>query len=143
MSLNKWNILNENFVYETIENRFTILDEKLSIYLENNSEENLHDVRISLRRLRYTLEVFSSFFEKSWYESFYKKVSKLQNITGKARDLDVIKEYLIRKELPQDDRIEEDKEKLENKAIKKLYEFIDSKSYKKFKKFISNKKENL
>jgi len=144
MSLNKWNIPDEKFIFESISNRFNMMDESIISYLkEDTTEENLHKVRINLRRLRYTLEVFSSFFkDDEWYEIFYKNVSKLQDITGRARDLDVIKEYLSNKNLPQEESIENDKNRLKNKAIKKLEDFINTKNYIKFKKFFGTKKED-
>jgi CHAD domain-containing protein len=40
-------------------------------YFENNTVENLHDVRISLRRIRYPMELFLVCFEKKLFLRFY------------------------------------------------------------------------
>lgn len=65
---------------------------KISIkrFLEDYSEENLHEIRITLRRLRYNMEVFSSCFEKKKYLIFYNIIENLQDLTGRKRDLDVL-----------------------------------------------------
>ncbi|HEY9189012.1 MAG TPA: CHAD domain-containing protein [Bacteroidota bacterium] len=59
-------------------------------YLKSHDVEDLHQLRISIRRLRYPLEIFINFFPKKLFWDFYNKINKLQDSTGHGRDLDVM-----------------------------------------------------
>jgi len=59
-------------------------------YLRSHDVEDLHQLRISIRRLRYPLEIFINFFPKKLFWNFYNKINKLQDSTGHGRDLDVM-----------------------------------------------------
>ena len=63
-------------------------------YLVTDSVEQLHKVRISLRRLRYSMELFISCFDKKKFMILYKKVEALQDLSGKVRDYDVMKDSM-------------------------------------------------
>ncbi len=67
---------------------------KINLFLSNDSVENLHDVRIAIRRVRYILEVFYLCFEQADLLNLYKSLKDLQDLIGEARDLDVIMEKL-------------------------------------------------
>jgi len=139
MSLIKWQISKKNFMENSLMSRFNHLDKDINLYLKKNTEKHLHKVRIDLRRLRFTLEVFSIYFKKEiCYYKFYNVISKLQNTTGGARDLDVMKEYCNKNNINID--VEKDKVKLNLKAKEKLIKFIKSKCYNKFEKLIAQKK---
>jgi CHAD domain-containing protein len=139
MKLDKWHVNESNFTHDSIMDRFYFLDNSIQKYFEDNSVENLHKVRIYLRRLRFTMEVFSVYFkENENYKNFYKKVSKLQDTTGKARDLDVIQEYAVQKGID-DSIVKEDKEVLYSEVRGKIEKFFNSKSYEKFKKITDYK----
>ncbi len=71
-------------------NRCGSLKKSIKLFLGENSEENLHSVRISIRRLRYNMEIFSSCFENKKFLVLYNMVEHLQDLTGKKRDLDVL-----------------------------------------------------
>lgn len=78
-----------------------IIDKKLkdllniiNIYRENPSEMILHDLRISVRRLRYILEIFYSCFNLESFFLFYSSLENLQDVIGEVRDLDVMIEKL-------------------------------------------------
>lgn len=75
--------------------RIATLLESIKIYFEISSEENLHQVRISLRRVRYNLELFYSCFDERIFIKFYKRIVKLQDLTGEVRDIDIMKENLL------------------------------------------------
>ncbi len=77
----------------------TILNDRIDTFLEtviryfeDSSVENLHDIRISLRRIRYSMELFLICFEKKLFLKFYNKIEKLQDLSGSVRDLDVLLE---------------------------------------------------
>ncbi len=63
-------------------------------YLKEESIENLHDLRIAIRRLRYSIELFYDCFPEKTYNDFYRFLEMLQDKLGEARDLDVMSEKL-------------------------------------------------
>lgn len=75
--------------------RLTTLLDSIKIYFDEPSEENLHQVRISLRRVRYNLELFYSCFDERIFDKFYKGIVKLQDLTGDVRDIDIMKRNLL------------------------------------------------
>jgi CHAD domain-containing protein len=67
-------------------------------YFEDLSVENLHDVRIALRRVRYSMELFVVCYDKKIFIKFYNKVQLLQDLSGNVRDVDISLEninYLV------------------------------------------------
>lgn len=82
---------------KSLSSRISTLLESIKIYFELPSPENLHQVRISLRRVRYNLELFYSCFDERVMIKFYKQIVKLQNLTGEVRDIDMMKENLLQK----------------------------------------------
>ena len=116
----------------------------IKIYFNNNTPENLHSLRISLRRLRYNLEIFISCFDEKKILLFYHQVETLQDCTGNLRDLDVLLENIIlNTDRSYDDKISLLKETI---GIKKktlfeelrssLTEFLYGKNIKEFKKMV-------
>lgn len=75
--------------------RIKVLVKAVRKYFNDESAENLHEIRIAIRRLRYTLEVFYSCFEKNIFTSFYDQIEFLQDLSGEVRDLDVLKETAL------------------------------------------------
>jgi CHAD domain-containing protein len=70
--------------------RINILSESVKKYFADESEENLHSVRISIRRVRYNMEIFSVCFDKKKFMIFYDLIENLQDLTGSVRDIDVL-----------------------------------------------------
>jgi CHAD domain-containing protein len=67
-------------------------------YFQDLSVENLHNVRIALRRVRYSMELFIVCYDKKIFLKFYNKVQLLQDISGNVRDVDISLEninYLV------------------------------------------------
>ncbi|MBI5648002.1 MAG: CHAD domain-containing protein [Ignavibacteriae bacterium] len=58
--------------------------------------EDLHQLRIALRRLRYPLETLLSQFRRKSVLRFIDELNMLQDAAGAARDLDVLMERLTR-----------------------------------------------
>lgn len=58
-------------------------------YFKNLTVENLHDVRIALRRVRYSMELFIVCYDKKTFIKFYNKVQLLQDLSGSVRDVDI------------------------------------------------------
>ena len=119
----------------------------ISSYLLELNEENLHQVRIALRRVRYSMELFIKCFNRKKYLSFYKNVSSLQDLSGSVRDLDILKQnlnnfYTDHKSKNKDidfDRIGEKKNLLESNLKLELMKFVHSKELKEFKKLINHR----
>ncbi|MCS7052377.1 MAG: CHAD domain-containing protein [Ignavibacterium sp.] len=119
--------------------RINFLIEVINRYLKKRDIENLHDVRIALRRVRYNLELFFVCYDESTFSKFYKKIEKLQDLSGEVRDLDVLLLNLdklnsegieIQESLK--NKIQENRIKLENSLIELLNNFKKGKTLKQF-----------
>lgn len=82
-------------------NAFIVLYDKLKTikrltkkYLKDESSESLHQLRIAIRRFRYTMEIFVDCFKEKDFENAYKLIQYLQDKLGEGRDLDVLEEKL-------------------------------------------------
>jgi CHAD domain-containing protein len=114
-------------------------------YFEDLSVENLHDVRIALRRVRYSMELFVVCYDKKIFIKFYNKVQLLQDLSGNVRDVDISLEninYLVTdNHIKIDDEIiskaMEKKLLLEEKFKLELMKFTLSKVLKDFIKQLS------
>jgi len=64
--------------------------------LEDASDEQIHHLRIALKKLRYTGEFFSPLYEKKNVEEFGERLSKMQDSLGAVHDVVVARETLAR-----------------------------------------------
>ena len=62
--------------------------------LENLSTEQRHDLRIALKKLRYTAEFFAPFFEHAEVQKFVKRLARMQDVLGALNDVAVAKHIL-------------------------------------------------
>lgn len=114
-------------------------------YLKNSSIENLHNVRIALRRVRYSMELFIICFNKKIFIKFYNKIQKLQDKSGAIRDVDISIEsisFIGKEENIQIDSLIFEKAltrkiTLQEKFISDLAKFINGKILKDFNKQFS------
>lgn len=118
-----------------LNNRIDTFLETVIRYFENQSVEDLHDVRISIRRVRYSMELFINCFEKKLFLRFYSKVEKLQDLSGSVRDLDVLLENV--KDLTQKGEIKPNPE-LNNQVLTRKSELEESFKYE-MMKFLHSK----
>lgn len=145
----KWEIeaLNKNkslvSIAKTIlNNRIDSFLETVIKYFESNTVENLHDVRISIRRVRYSMELFLICFEKKLFLRFYHRVEKLQDLSGSVRDLDVLLENVkaltdkgvIKSNPDLTDQVLNNKAELEETFKYDMMKFLHSKVFKDFTK---------
>ncbi len=79
-----------------LENRLSQVNNDIKNYFESDSIEALHKIRISLRRLRYSMELFISCIDKKKFMILYKRVESLQDYSGTVRDFDVMQENMER-----------------------------------------------
>ena len=79
-----------------LKNRLNAVTKSVAKYLADKSVENLHSMRIAIRRLRYGLEIFFVCFEKKNYLAFYDLIVDLQDQSGLVRDLDILLENINR-----------------------------------------------
>ena len=117
---------------------------EIQIFFENETVENLHRIRIALRRVRYNMELFKVCFDKKKFLIFYKRVEFLQDVSGNVRDLDVlsqnmlaIKEEKIRITKSVIKKIGEKRENLKENFKLELMKFIHSKALSNFQKLLS------
>ena len=64
--------------------------------LNDASDEQIHHLRIALKKLRYTGEFFAPLYEKRGVEEFDKRLSKMQDSLGAVHDVVVARETLAR-----------------------------------------------
>lgn len=112
----------------------------VSKYFENPNVKNLHGVRIALRRVRYSMELFIVCYDKKLFLKFYNKVQTLQDLSGLVRDVDISIDNInsltsenqikIEQEILQ--KASERKYLLEEKFKLELMKFTLSKSFKDF-----------
>lgn len=125
-----------------LNNRIDSFLETVIRYFEDNTVENLHDVRISIRRVRYSMELFLICFEKKLFLRFYNNVEKLQDISGSVRDLDVLLENVkalsekgeIKSNPELTNQVLNRKSELEESFKFEMMKFLHSKIFKDFTK---------
>jgi CHAD domain-containing protein len=123
------------------------LNKAIKLYLKNLSAENLHSVRISIRRLRYCMELFYNLFDKKVFLSLYDMIEKLQDKTGEVRDIFILKQNLIlfgredQISIPETmkSRIEEKERTLSVDLKNELYNYVYSAELKHIIKLIKKK----
>lgn len=109
-------------------------------YFADDSTENLHILRIAVRRFRYVMEIFYPCFDSALFKKVYKNAKDLQDLIGEGRDLDVlgIKVAGIEKEIntkiPRSfyKRIRDEKATVNQKIKLELIRFMNNKNVKKF-----------
>ena len=128
-----------------LKSRIDYLLSSIDNYFKERTVEDLHNVRIALRRVRYNMELFISCYERKLFLRFYKKIESLQDLSGLARDLDVFKgniKSLVEVENVKVNRsvlkkVDEKRVNLENNLEIELMKFLHSKSLKDFYKFLN------
>ena len=127
-----------------LKSRIDYLLTSIDNYFKERSVENLHNIRIALRRVRYNMELFISCYERKQFLRFYKKIENLQDLSGLARGLDVFKgniKSLIEVEKVKINRsllkkVDERRHNLENNLEIELMKFLHSKTLKDFYKLL-------
>lgn len=128
-----------------LNNRIESLISLTHKYFKDMSVENLHDVRIALRRIRYSMESFIVCYDKKIFLKFYNNVQLLQDLSGNVRDVDISLENI--NSLENDNQIKidpeiitranEKKTILEEKFKLELMKFTFSKVLKDYLKLLS------
>jgi CHAD domain-containing protein len=127
-----------------LQQRLKSLEASIKKYFDEETVENLHEIRIALRRLRYGMELFISCFDEKKFVAFYQLVEQLQDLTGAKRDLDVLAENI--KNIYNDGKDSEAKRMLKKVGVKsnelheslrlELMKFVHSKELKEFEKLL-------
>jgi len=128
----------------SIENTFrTLLDNDVKKLIQHEKAvlslqdtEALHQMRVSLRRMRSVLFIFSSIIPKKITKKMYMNLSIFASSFDKARDIDVyIGTHLNKNELTSAERfLYKIVSKYKEKEYKKIKKILQSRKYKKFKK---------
>jgi CHAD domain-containing protein len=146
----KWEITGLNNHKSFCESAVIIMSQRIDHLLfvirkffEDESVENLHNIRIALRRVRYNMELFINCFDKKKFLIFYSKIETLQDLSGLVRDLDVLTENMnsIKKENVRVtkkvfEKVAEKKENLKENLKLELMKFIHSKALSNFQKLL-------
>lgn len=121
--------------------RIDSLISTVNIYFNDKTAENLHGVRIALRRVRYSMELFLVCYNKKDFMSFYNKIQMLQDLSGSVRDMDITIENInsFTEDTTNDDnnlvkKALEKKTLLEQQFNIELVKFINGKTFRDFYK---------
>src|ERR1035437_4927876 len=154
MTAPKWKIKGLNGKSSFRKTAFIILRERINnlnrlitLFLKNETIESLHNVRISLRRVRYNMELFYGLFDRKKFLKLYNMIENLQDKTGAVRDIFVLKQNILlfgkEDEIIIPDKMNvriEEKEKLLNDEMRlKLSSFLLSEELKDFMKILKKK----
>jgi len=128
-----------------LKSRLDHLINTIDNYFNDRTVENLHQVRIALRRVRYNMELFIICFERRLFLRFYKKIELLQDNSGFVRDLDIFKENItllrteenIKFNPSVQIRIDSKRNELESRLELELMKFLHSKTLKDFYKSLN------
>ena len=95
--LNHTGIQSSSYACEQAQHHIAVRLQKLYTYqsfvtMPDEKEEH-HDMRIAAKRMRYTMELFSDFYEKEFKE-FIRIIKRLQELLGDLHDCDVWIDYL-------------------------------------------------
>lgn len=71
------------------------VSKKYNILLSGNTPVNMHQLRISCKKLRYVLELFNIFYNNNIYTKVLDHLKALQDASGLYQDLEVQKNMLI------------------------------------------------
>jgi len=156
MAAPKWKIKGLNgkssfrkTAYIILGDRINNLNRLISLFLSNGTTDSLHNVRISLRRVRYNMELFYGLFDRKKFLKLYHIIEYLQDKTGTVRDINVLKQNILLfgkdEEFIIPDKMNvriEEKEKLLNIDLRiVLSDFLNSEELKDFMKLLKKKKE--
>ncbi|MEW6006068.1 MAG: CHAD domain-containing protein [Stygiobacter sp.] len=118
--------------YIILQNKFNMVIKLCKRYLKDGSNENLHQLRIALRRLRYTMEIFVACYKEKEFNLAYKIIQKLQDELGKGRDLDVLLEKIDNFEKFNFHQLKEnilkEKEIIKDTIKKEIVKFVEQKN---------------
>jgi len=125
-----------------LKSRIESLMSAVKKYSQSNTAENLHELRIALRRVRYSMELFFVCFNKKEFLKFYNKIKNLQDLSGFTRDIDITLENVysvfgkntVSSNEDFMNKVLKKKEFLEEQFNKELNKFINGKSFKDFYK---------
>lgn len=76
---------------DKLKNAFILIDK----FLEDDSDANLHQLRIALRRFRYSLESFYLCVDEKLFTTVLKKTKNILDDLGEGRDQDVLSAKLL------------------------------------------------
>ncbi|RJP73456.1 MAG: CHAD domain-containing protein [Ignavibacteriales bacterium] len=120
--------------------RYNEVRKKSRDYLHTDTIENLHDLRISFRRLRYSLENYEICFNKKEHKLTLDYLKFMQDLIGEGRDLDVLEEKI--KQLSKENNLEIpaslfnkivfQKEEIKHNIKLELMKFLNDKRIKSF-----------
>lgn len=102
MAAPKWKIKGLNPKYSFRKAAIIILNKRINNlktlithFLTTGTIESLHEMRISLRRVRYNMELFFILIDKKKFLKLYKILENLQDKTGAVRDIHVLKQNIL------------------------------------------------
>lgn len=132
------------YIYKILEKQFKSLQSLKKKVIEDKDIEDLHQMRVCLRKLRAAIACFKSCIDLEMYKSTWKSLKSLAKKLGRVRDLDVaiayMKQYLEKN--PDNKGVRfllEEYNNRRDKRSRKLRSFLEAKRYEK----LTNKMKDL
>ncbi|MGE5400816.1 MAG: CHAD domain-containing protein [Ignavibacteriales bacterium] len=72
--------------------KYRTVKKRIRRFLDKSTVKNLHSLRISIRRLRYSVENFEVCFAEEDYRWLINCTKSLQDLIGEGRDIDMLME---------------------------------------------------
>lgn len=89
--------------FKEFQNDLKRVDQRLSLFLESQSEDNVHDLRTALRRVQTRAQILQKRLRKEELGDYLSLSKKLLKSTTAIRDLDIIQDKLGLYHMPNDD----------------------------------------
>ena len=88
----------QDYAIEQMNRLLTTLAFEVHRAAKTPGPEEIHDVRVSIRRFAQGLDLFSDFFPKWEVKKIHKTLKRMMRITSSIRDCDITLEFLAERE---------------------------------------------
>ena len=88
------------------------------------TDENIHDLRVAIRRLTETLRVFQSAFPEKESQNVRKQLRKIMKCAGSVREVDIALELATAAALPKDSALVTSLQQVRTQAARRLDEAV-------------------
>jgi len=119
-----------------LDERFSMICEMLHIYLKSQNQEDLHVMRVQLKKYKAWIELYSLFFRTSKLNKKLKPIKKLFRLAGAIRDLHISQALMVSHEVP----LKNANDEFEQTALK-LFQNLQNKADKLEKSCTKNHKK--
>jgi CHAD domain-containing protein len=113
----KGSVAIRDYAFEQIGNLLTSMAAEVHRSAKTPGADEIHDVRVSIRRFSQGMELFAAFFPKGEIKKIKKLLKRVMRLTSEIRNRDMTLEFLV------DEKIEDHRKRVEKerKAYQREY----------------------